>query len=420
LKTAPKVTIGTRFTSPTWPEREPVEIVGQTRKEWLVAEITASPNWRQARYRIRKDHVAKIPIEILPADFTPAPQVLRPSGVALPPPVELSGASNGPEPVGVPALPAQPSQERMLTRAEFQRLSDIPPEAEWFANITNPNTRRAYRNDISQFMKFVGIEQFTEFRMVNRAHVIAWRKSLEEKTLAPATIRRKLSALSDLFDYLCKENAITINPVHGVERPTEGSNEGKTPAISDDQARQLLSAPDPTTLKGKRDRAILALLLYHGLRRAELGALKVEHFVQRRGIMTLTVHGKRGKLRYLPVHPKALSLVQDYLDAVGHAQDGKSPLFRPVNRPDGKLESALTTDSVYRNVVMHYAKAIGISIESFGPHSLRATAATNALENGADIAKVQEWLGHSDISTTRLYDKRQSRPEDSPTFKIVY
>ena len=338
-------------------------------------------------------------------------------GVALPPPPELTGQS--PDDSNLPA-PVQASEQRLITQAEFQRLGDMPPEAEWFANITNPNTRRAYRNDVGQFMKFVGIEHFTDFRIVARAHVIAWRKTLEEKSMSPATIRRKLSALSDLFEYLCKENAIVINPVHGVERPTEGANEGKTPAISDEQARQLLNAPDPETLKGKRDRAILAILLYHGLRRAELCTLKVEHFVQRRGIMTLTVHGKRGKLRYPPVHPKALALVQDYLDALGHGTDAKGALFRPMRRPDGKLEKALTSDSVYRNVVMHYAKSIGISIEAFGPHSLRATAATNALEHGADIAKVQEWLGHSDISTTRLYDKRQSRPEDSPTFKVSY
>jgi site-specific recombinase XerD len=56
----------------------------------------------------------------------------------------------------------------------------------------------------------------------------------------------------------------------------------------------------------------------------------------------------------------------------------------------------------------------------FGVHALRATAATNALAHGADIAKVQEWLGHADISTTRLYDKRGSRPEDSSTFKVCY
>jgi site-specific recombinase XerD len=51
---------------------------------------------------------------------------------------------------------------------------------------------------------------------------------------------------------------------------------------------------------------------------------------------------------------------------------------------------------------------------------MRATAATNALEHGADIAKVQEWLGHANIQTTRIYDRRQTRPEDSPTFKVAY
>ena len=132
----PKLTIGTRFTNPSWPEYEPVEILGQTRKEWLVAEITDSPYWPQARYRIRKDHVAKIPIEILPPDTTLQVEI-RPAGVALPPPPELSVQAREAGTIGVPALPQ--AQERMLTRAEFQRLSDIPPEAEWFANITNPN-----------------------------------------------------------------------------------------------------------------------------------------------------------------------------------------------------------------------------------------------------------------------------------------
>jgi site-specific recombinase XerD len=69
---------------------------------------------------------------------------------------------------------------------------------------------------------------------------------------------------------------------------------------------------------------------------------------------------------------------------------------------------------------LHYAQHIGLFLPGFGPHSLRATAATNALDHRADIARVQEWLGHADISTTRLYDKRQNRPEDSPTFKVDY
>ena len=70
--------------------------------------------------------------------------------------------------------------------------------------------------------------------------------------------------------------------------------------------------------------------------------------------------------------------------------------------------------------MLHYARQIGIFFPGLRPHSLRATAATNALEHNSDIAKVQEWLGHSSVATTRLYDKRQMRPEDSPTFKISY
>ena len=98
----------------------------------------------------------------------------------------------------------------------------------------------------------------------------------------------------------------------------------------------------------------------------------------RRGIMTLTVHGKRSKIRYLPMHPRAVGLVQDYLDAAGHGLDVDEALFSPVKRPDGTMESGLTSGSVYRIVVMKYAKEVGISIEGFGPQSLRKIAATNA------------------------------------------
>jgi integrase/recombinase XerD len=78
--------------------------------------------------------------------------------------------------------------------------------------------------------------------------------------------------------------------------------------------------------------------------------------------------------------------------------------------------------SVYRNIVRKYGLETGISAEVNGlcVHSLRATAATNALSHDSDIAKVQEWLGHANVSTTRLYDRRKSKPEDSPTFRVKY
>ena len=171
-------------------------------------------------------------------------------------------------PANIPArlLP----ESRALTAAQFHGLSEVPPELEWLANIPNEKTRRAYQLDITDFSTFVGIQRPEEFRLITRAHVIAWRKDVERRRLSPSTIRRKLSALSSLFEYLCERNAVTRNPVKGVKRPKANSNEGTTPALSDAQARELLKAPQADTLKGIRDRAILATLLFHGIRREEI------------------------------------------------------------------------------------------------------------------------------------------------------
>ena len=311
---------------------------------------------------------------------------------------------------------------RALTAPEFQRLAEVPPEAQWFANLDSVQTKRAYQGDLRGFMAFTGIVKPEEFRAVTRAHILAWRAQLEKQALAGATIRRKLAALASLYDYLCECNAVTHNPVRGVKRPKAETSEGRTPALGDAQARALLDAPPSDTIKGKRDRAILSVLLYHALRREELTKLRVVDFSQeRRGVPHLRVQGKGGKLRYLPAHPHSLRLVAEYLAASGHGGEADGPLFRRVRPPRaGALPAALTPGGVYSEVVVHYMKRIGITGENMGPHALRATAATSALEHNADIAKVQEWLGHASISTTRIYDRRGFRPEDSPTFKVVY
>ena len=140
--------------------------------------------------------------------------------------------------------PGAVAQERALTAAQFQQLAEVPPALTWFANIDNPQTRRAYQNDLSEFMAFAGIDRPEQFRIVTCAHLLAWRKGLESRALAGATIRRKLAALSSLFDYLCEANAVTSNSVKGVKRPKMESLEGKTPAIGDHQARALLNEPD--------------------------------------------------------------------------------------------------------------------------------------------------------------------------------
>ena len=137
--------------------------------------------------------------------------------------------------------------------------------------------------------------------------------------------------------------------------------------------------------------------------------------------MHLRVHGKGGKLRFVPAHPATLDRINDYLDTAGHREDVGGVLFRPVKNPiAGNLEKPLSPSAIYHRVVRLYAGRAGLNVPGFCIHSLRATAATNALDHEADIAKVQEWLGHANISTTRLYDRRKTRPEDSPTFKVEY
>ncbi len=239
-----------------------------------------------------------------------------------------------------------------------------------------------------------------------------------QRGLGGATIRHRLASLASLFEYLCGRNAVTHNPVKGVERPKVETGEGKTPAIGDHQARKLLGAPGTETIKSKRDRAILSTLLFHALRRDELCKLKVRDFRHaRKGVPHLRVSGKGGKTRYLPLHPGTHALIHDYLDTAGHGEDEAGALFRPIrNNRTGTLEQAITPDGIYK-LVRRYSAALGFEI---GVHSLRATAATNALDHQADIAKVQEWLGHANIATTRIYDHRRSRPEDSPTFKVTY
>jgi len=314
---------------------------------------------------------------------------------------------------------ARSSSGRALTAEQFQGLADVPAFMVWLANIDNANTRRAYKRDVEHFVAFCGIEHADEFRHVTRAHVIAWRQVLESASLASATVRRKLSAVSSLYDYLCNENAVESNPVAGVKRPTEGSNEGKTPALSDDQARALLRAPEGDGVKAVRDRAILATYLFHALRRSEVAQLRVIDVRERRGVMHFTVFGKGSKTRYVPVHPAALSAIEDYLRIAGHGHDRPGALFRPVKSPTGALDTAITGDGIYK-LLKRYGAAAGINLDGLCLHALRATAATNALENAADIAFVQSWLGHANIATTKLYDRRRSRPEDSPTFKVSY
>jgi integrase/recombinase XerD len=114
-----------------------------------------------------------------------------------------------------------PITSHSLSDAQFAALSAIPPEAEWFANVRNRHTRENYQRDIRQFIAFAGLGSAEQLWEVTRPHVLAWRDHLQGRSLANDTIRRKLAALSSLYDYLCNRHAVLHNPVLGVRRPLD-------------------------------------------------------------------------------------------------------------------------------------------------------------------------------------------------------
>jgi integrase len=310
-------------------------------------------------------------------------------------------------PVPVPISPVPPPVT--LTVSQFYTMATIPPEFQWFANLPHPNTRRAYRQDIDDFMTFAGLHRPEQFQAISRERPIAWRERLVTRQLANDTIRRKLADLSSLYAYLCERHAVLHNPVLGVKRPRSMNHEGvagagRSPAAAAAGGPARGDAQRPTRPRHPGD----AALSRHPPRRS--------------------LHAQGGRCPAAP--GRTLSAprregVEGPLSRSRHrgpAADRSVSSSGRARQGPGRATVLADQEQHHQNIVKHYAREVGLldAVPGLCVHSLRAIAATNALENKADIAKVQVWLGHANISTTRMYDKRQSRPEDSPTYKARY
>lgn len=271
-------------------------------------------------------------------------------------------------------------------------------------------------------MQFLGIEKAEEFRGVTRPHVTVWRDDLVGKELAGATIRRKLSAVSSLFEYLCDKNLVTHNPVAGVKRPRKESGAGKTPVLSDADTRLLLDAPDADSILGRRGRAILALGAYDGLRVSEVCYLRIKDLVRVQSMTHLRLKRKGQKEQMLVLAPVAESRINEYLDLTGRDADPECPLFLPTrsNSQANREKIRHLHSDTLNLMVKKYAKKEGVYTHGLCFHSLRATAATKANEVGGDIKAVQEMLGPSSISTTEGYCRNRYDGEKSAVLKVNY
>ncbi|HEY91837.1 MAG TPA: site-specific tyrosine recombinase XerD [Dehalococcoidia bacterium] len=262
------------------------------------------------------------------------------------------------------------------------------------------NTIAAYRNDLSQLARFVEEETGKQGKIpswvnFSRQEMLAHLLTLQERQYAETTRARKVAAARSFFKFLESEGIIKEDPTRNMESLNVGRSLPRP--ISINQVRTLLEQPTrQSTPEAKRDSAMLQLLYASGMRVSELVSLNVEDIDTGSG--SVRCFGKGHKERIIPIHPRAASVVDEYI------HEGRLRLLRRDNETALFLNhrgERLTRQGFWQ-ILKEYAKSAGLEGE-VTPHTLRHSFATHMLSGGADLRAVQELLGHANISTTQVY-----------------
>ncbi|MEH0985107.1 tyrosine-type recombinase/integrase [Micromonospora sp. CPCC 205556] len=314
-----------------------------------------------------------------------------------------------PRAAGRPALPGGPVD---FTEAWLRnrRLSE--------------HTRDAYRRDIASWLTWCAGRDLDPL-LANFLDVNAYARQLEStvgartgRPLTPATVARKLSALSSWYEFLVKLRAVEANPVSGADRPRVDRDHSATVGLTPEEVDALLAAAEaergPTAA---RNRAALALLADLGLRVGELVSLDLADLGAERGHRSVRFVGKGGKPRRRALTPGTAYAVDAYLAERAAAQGvGVDALTGPllVTATGGRLDR----HSVFR-LVRRLAQAAGIpAAAKLSPHSLRHAFATTARAEGVPLEDVQDAMGHADPRTTRRYDRDRHNLDRDPAYVI--
>ncbi len=309
----------------------------------------------------------------------------------------------------------------------------------WVARRRSPHTRRAYRQDVNCFVKFMRLEWPNEswrMYMVSVKDVQAFREHLIAQEAAPKTLNRRISSLSSFYKFLAAAAAelrlpITVpNPAHAQFISRESNDPlHETKALSATRARQLMGMPAGESLVDSRDRAILKFYLYITARIGAGCRLKVADFHREGDEATIRLSEKGGRHRTIGLHFAAADAIAEYIDRAGLTA---GPLFRPRASSNGDrlAERHFHPMGMYHLIMEHLRRLPGAvkweaasdgmtaSRCAYTPHSLRATAATLLLGAGVDMRKVQDLLGHRHITTTQIYDKRRIAVSESASHDV--
>src|SRR3984893_1226782 len=261
-------------------------------------------------------------------------------------------------------------------------------------SVSSPITRRVYNMALDEFICWYKQAPRPGF---TKATVSAWRASLEARSLGSSSIIIRISAIRKLAVEATDNGLLAPQPAAEISRVKSVKSIGVRVGnwLSLRQAQTLLSAPDIATVKGLRDRAILATLLRCGLRRSEVAALTSSHVQQRDGRWCIVdLVGKHARVRTAPM-PTWVKVVIDAWTSTGGVTDGH--IFRPVNRAD-RVRGERLGEKVVWLMLQQYAEAVGLP--DIAPHDLRRTCAKLCRAAGGELEQIQLLLGHASVQTT--------------------
>jgi integrase/recombinase XerD len=274
--------------------------------------------------------------------------------------------------------------------------------------LPSEHSRRAYERalfDFFQWHRGAGRPQ------LNKAVVQRYAAELRERGSSSSSINQRLSAIRKLAAEAADNGALDQQVAGGIRAVKGARREGRRTGnwLTREQAQVWLSAPDPRTLKGVRDRALLATLIGCGLRRSEAASLTFNHIQQRDGRWVLVdLIGKRDKIRSVPMPNWTKMAIDAWSKASGISGE---LVFRAVNK-GGRVAGDGITPQAIRNIVAEYADKL--KHEGIAPHDLRRTFAKLAYKGGAAPDQIQLSLGHESIQTTEDYLGVEQDLTDAP------
>jgi site-specific recombinase XerD len=249
------------------------------------------------------------------------------------------------------------------------------------------DAKRGYRHAIDEFVEWYCSEPRLSF---GKTVVLRYRMHLESRTLAPGTINLRLGAVRRLAyeaadcGLLSADLAAGVRRVKGVKKGVRLGN-----WLTAEQAQALWQAPDRENLKGKRDRALLALLSACGLRRHELAKLTFSHLQQREGHWAIVdLRGKAGHVRTIPVQDWVHESLDDWK---ADADINEGSVFRRVSSA-GRAWGEAVTEKLVWHVVKAFSGKIGVG--KLAPHGLRRSCARLCRAAGGELEQIQFLLGH--------------------------